>query len=230
MERGFLNRAAKAKARARQSLERRQVASTSNSNEGNGGIDAGQGEQVSNTGGSAHSGIVPVSGTGATVGYKCVAFQERVQLSDRHPLDGGWTTRFGAPVLLGSTPEWRPNTLSDLNLQLFCTWAKHFPDAADRVRPGLHIVVHLAAECPFSVQDLGTPGNLREVHCEERDCVRCRGGQGGYRFWWVSSRWTPCLAVDNGEAVNPNQRRMLCSRAAFPFGSAVPPNGDLFFE
>lgn len=219
MRRGFLcDRAAKAKAKARAKLEANRRAA-----------DPGAGPPPENGDATQAQIADAVAGQRAV---RCWAWPERIQLRPGDDVRGGWP--YELPTLeFPNDPVWVDDILSDLNLQMFVHWAHAFPDQAEAIRtPGGDRLFYIEHRYSIAAENIRphVPGSLRQIPCDDEPCERCRSGRGGYRFWWCSALWTPRLCYAGGDAaqVPPNMRRYYCARAAFPWGIAMPAEGDPF--
>ena len=168
-----------------------------------------------------------------------------VQLPEPHvlrhhdPFDAGWSQRFSMPPSIQFEAVWTPGTLSDQNLAGYLMWRREHPVEAAAIAPTLYFIHHRGQSLDelrnlfgsqsidiSSLEDHSNPGELPERNCTEEGCIRCINRQGGYRFWWTSSRWTPALAGPQpGMSLPPNLQRLYCRLAGWPLGNAVTVDG-----
>ena len=170
---------------------------------------------------NAADGIAAAAGV-PTVHGPLLVFRERVRC--RHDPDTigmqaasreRWALLAGA---LRQCPTWVPDTISDLNLQLWCEYRRSNMAEADRIAGDMYYIQHK----PYESQGYDVTGLPRRL-CVDSACARCQHQEGGYRFWWVSSKWTPVLALaeawPNGFA--PGQRRQIAWHNPFPIGIGI---------
>ena len=131
-------------------------------------------------------------------------------------------------------PVWTPGTLSDQNIAGYLMWRREHPVQAAAIASNLYFIHHRGQSLDglrnlfrshsidiSSLEDHSNPGELPERNCTEEGCIRCITRQGGYRFWWTSSRWTPALAGPQPEmSLPPNLQRQYCRCAGWPLGNA----------
>ena len=160
-------------------------------------------------------------------------------LRPHHPFDAGWSQCFQMPPPIQFEAEWTPGTLSDQNLAGYLMWRHEHPVDATTIAPDLYVIHHSGPSRDefrnfvrsqsmdiSRIEDHSNPGKLPERNCTEEGCTRCSKREGGYRFWWTSSRWTPALAGPQPEAnIPPNLQRQYCRRAGWPLGNAVTAEG-----
>jgi hypothetical protein len=159
-------------------------------------------------------------------------FRERIFITAQPPEVTEWVSEHGVPNI-PEEPVWEEGTLSDLNLQLWTEYFHYDPQgAADllRRRPDIYIRSHAPYEADDREQN---PTGLSQRPCTEPGCPRCALGRGGYRFCWVSSRWTAHMARGvtwnrwGATHIVPNHRRQLSWHAGWPLGLGIGP-GDPF--
>ena len=153
-------------------------------------------------------------------------FRERVAVRANPREVSQWIADHGLPDIQ-EEPILEEGTLSDVNLQLWVEYCELAPDevaALRRRRPDICTRHHE----PFDDSGLN-PTRLVQRRCEQPHCPRCTLRRGGYRFSWVSSRWTPHMARHatwsrwQADDVGPDQRRQLCWHSAWPLGLGYGP-------
>jgi len=224
MQRGFLDRAARAKARARAKLEARRADPVSESP-----VPLDAAPQPA----AAPSSPPRERSRSTPAAYRVAAWPERTVCK---VMDGGWPVGFPFPPQPPLEPTWVEKVLSDFNLQMFNEWARSNPAAAKDMRHRLILLRHrFVNPAGLEVTDIPLPGGIPEWRCVEDGCARCLHGQGGYRFWWACALWTPrmcmgCPALEPGGShpLEPHRRRACAARAAWPLGIAYIPGEDPF--
>ena len=236
MRKGFLcapSRAADAKARAQRALAQRR-GEQSHDGQRDAGPGWEPGEGAPDGASTSSSSTTPGAMVFAPNAHHVYVFRERVRYSRDHvpPATLAWLAQSKPQwqEIIKEEVVWQADTLSDINLQMRCTFAHAYPDEAASLaaRHKLYIIKHKAG-CPDS-QIVPAPIRLlQQRECDEPGCSRCCQQRGGYRFWWTSAKWTPILASAGVWAhcpavQTPDQRRLACWHAVWPVGIAIGPS------
>ena len=130
---------------------------------------------------------------------------------------------------------WHPGDLwSEDNLSLFLDWiARSSIDNRIKKRVAEHVQIteHRGGLTQPIVLRIGNDETkLSQQQCSEENCRRCTGGQGGYKFRYISSHWTADYIVRGAEQSEEDFRRRRYEARSKPFGTyprpAIKPGAD----
>ena len=124
---------------------------------------------------------------------------------------------------------WEEPLLSAENLSSFLAWSANSQTTDEElkaVEKNLFILEHRSIFGEERDEDLaglqlprpdGSSVWIKGKLCRDPGCVRCSTQAGGYKFCWVSPKWTPALCRPDPN-ISPSEAKWRCRQAAWPQG------------